>query len=89
MKLFRKIIELMNPILSPGELKNIIKTSLAFSDSSNEFDYIKRLYNSICLEATSDLKKLQQQGFSIREIEILTGISKSQVARELKEDVDE
>ena len=36
-----------------------------------------------------DLKKLQQQGFSTREIEILTGISKSQVARELKENVDE
>ncbi len=89
MKLFKKIIELMNPILSPGELKNLIKTSLAFSDSSNEFDYLKRLYNSICLDATDNLKKLQQQGFSIREIEILTGISKSQVARDLKEDVDE
>ena len=89
MKLFKKIIELMNPVLSPGELKNIIKTSLAFSDSSNEFDYLKRLYNSICLDASTDLKKLQQQGFSTREIEILTGVSKSQVARELKEDVDE
>lgn len=89
MKLFKKIINLMDPILSPGELKNVIKTSLAFSDGSNEFDYLKRLYNSICLNASSDLKKLQQQGFSTREIEILTGISKSQVARELKEDVDE
>ncbi len=89
MKLFKKIINLMDPILSPGELKNIIKTSLAFSDGSNEFDYLKRLYNSICLNASSDLKKLQQQGFSTREIEILTGISKSQVARDLKEDVDE
>lgn len=89
MKLFKKIIELMNPILSPGELKNIIKTSLAFSDSNNEFDYLKRLYNNISLDATNDLRKLQQQGFSTREIEILTGISKSQVARELKEDIDE
>lgn len=89
MKLFKKIIKLMNPILSPGELKNVIKTSLAFSDSSNEFDYLKRLYNSICKDASMDLKKLQQQGFSTREIEILTGISKSQVARELKENVDE
>ena len=34
---------------------------MAFSDSSNEFDYLKRLYNSICLDATSDLKKLQQE----------------------------
>ena len=89
MKLFEKIIRLMNPVLSPGELKNIIKTSLAFSDSNIEFDYLKRLYNKLCLDATTDLKKLQQQGFSVREIEILTGISKSQVARELKGANDE
>ncbi len=86
MKLFKKIIESMNPILSPGELKNIIKTSLAFSDSNNEFDYLRRLYNNVCLDSTTDLKELQRQGFSTREIEILTGVSKSQVARELKED---
>lgn len=89
MKLFKKIIGLMNPILSPGELKNIIRTSLAFSDNNNEFDYLKRLYNSICSDASTDLKTLQQQGFSTREIEVLTGISKSQVARELKEDLYE
>ena len=39
--------------------------------------------------ATFDLKELQNKGFTIREIEILTGVSKSQVARELKEDKDE
>ena len=78
----------MNPILSPGELKNVIKTSLAFSND-NEFDYLKKLYNSICSNHTNDLKTLRLQGFTVREIEILTGISKSQVARELKVDIDE
>ena len=89
MKLFRKIICQMNPILSPGELKNAIKTCLAFSDKGSEYDYLKRLYKSICSDCSDDLKILQMQGYSVREIEILTNISKSQVARELKEWLDE
>ena len=32
-----------------------------------------------------DLKTMQSQGFTVREMEILTGVSKSQVSRELKE----
>lgn len=86
MRLFRKILSYMNPIPYPGELKNLIKTSLAFSDPNNEYDYLKRLYgiaNKYC--TGSDLKDMQNKGFTVREIEILTGISKSQVSRELKE----
>jgi predicted transcriptional regulator len=36
-----------------------------------------------------DLKELQNKGFTVREIELLTGVSKSQVSRELKEEDDE
>ncbi len=82
--LFRKIMATMNDIPYPGELKNIIKRAMAFSDSSSEFDYLKKLYEAIH-QTSSDLKKLQQEGFSVRDIEILTGVSKSQVSRELKE----
>ena len=88
-KLLRKIVRLMNPILMPGELKNSIKTSLAFSDSNNPFDYLRRLYVSITGTVNIDLKKMQSQGFTVREIELITGVSKSQVARELKEEDDE
>ncbi len=84
-KLFKKIIGLMNPVLSPGELKNAIKTAIAFSTIGDEFDYLKRLYFSICANASNELKELQAQGFTMREIQILTGVSKSQVSRELKE----
>ena len=35
-----------------------------------------------------DLKYMQNKGFTVREIEILTGISKSQVSRELKDDFE-
>lgn len=82
MRLFRKIISKMDKIPYPGELKNIIKTSVAFSDPTNEYAYLKKLYEAI--SGPSDIKTLQNQGFSVREIEILTSISKSQVARELQ-----
>lgn len=85
-RLFKKIINLMDTIPYPGELQNLIKTSIAFSNPNNEFDYLKRLLNTIDkgLE-TSELKWMQEKGFTVREIEILTGVSKSQVSRELKE----
>ena len=82
-RLLKKIIHHMNSILSPAELKNEIKTSIAFSDPDDGQDYFKRLYKKICYE-NIDLKLLQEQGFTIREIEVLTGVSKSKVARELK-----
>lgn len=87
-RLFRKVINLMNEIIYPGELKNIIKTSVAFSDPQDGMDYIRRLYYSICGEKPEDLKKLQMQNFTVREIEILVGKSKSSIARELKEGVN-
>lgn len=83
-RLFRKIMKLMNPIPMPGELKNLLKTSVAFSDPSDEYDYLKRLYFSAMGTKATDIKELQEQGFTLREIEILTGVSKSQVSRSLK-----
>ena len=84
-RLFRKIIGLQNQLPFPGELKNVIRASIAFSDPNDEFDYLRRLYNALSGEKTMELKTLQEQGFTVREIEVLTGISKSQVARGLKE----
>lgn len=85
MRLFRKILEQMDTMPYPGDLKNIIKTSIAFSKPGDEYDYLRRLYHTVEGDNTTDLKVLQNSGFTVREIEILTGVSKSQVARELKE----
>ena len=84
-KLFKKIISLCDPMPNPGELKNIIKTSLAFSNLNYEYDYLIRLYETITQTRISDLDFiiLHNQGFSVREIEILTGKSKSKVSRNL------
>lgn len=84
-RLFRKILNLASPIPYPGELKNAIKTSIAFSNPNDEFDYYRRLYSNMVGAIPNDLKLLQNQGFTVREIEILTKISKSSVARDLKE----
>lgn len=89
-RLFRKIMKLLPQRMYPGELKNLIKTSVAFSNPQDGMDYFRRLYYSVCNEKPEDLKKLQEQKFTVREIEILTGKSKSSVARELREeDADE
>ena len=84
LKLFKKIVALMQEKIYPGDLKNIIKTSLAFSNPQNEYDYLTRLYEGITKsKIDGNIKKLQSEGFSLREIEELTGISKSQVSRGL------
>lgn len=84
MRLFRKVLLTAEHLPYPGDLKNIIKTSLAFSDPNSEFDYLKKLYESIDSKNNAgDLKALQGKGFTVRDIEMLTGISKSQVSREL------
>ncbi len=85
-KLFRKILQLINPLPMPGELKNLLKTSVAFSNPMDGYDYLKRLYFCATGMKPTDMRRLQEQGFSVREIEILTGISKSQVSRSLKGD---
>ncbi|AYQ24083.1 MULTISPECIES: ATP-binding protein [Enterococcus] len=85
-RLFRKILKTSSKLPYPGDLKNVIKTSLAFSDTKNGHDYLRRLYNSLVgnLENTN-IVDLYEQGFTVREIEKLTGESKSSVSRKLME----
>lgn len=68
----------------PGELKNIIKTSLAFSDVNSEYDYLKRLYNKLIGKLDQkDISDLYDEGFTVREIEKLKDESKSNIARKI------
>ena len=81
-KILNKIYSLVETLPYPGDLKNIIRSSIAFSDMTMEYGYLSKIYETITNEKlTNDLKKLQEQGFSVREIEKLTGISKSSVSR--------
>lgn len=87
-RLFKKILTLSKKIPYPGELKNIIKTSLAFSDLNSENDYLRRMFNSMIGSINGiDISQLHEMGFTVREIEKLKGESKSSVSRKLnKED---
>lgn len=86
-RLFRKILNAADRLPYPGELKNIIKTSLAFSDTNYDLDYLRRLYKNLVgdLDKT-DIAQLYAMGFTVREIEILKGESKSTVARKLSKE---
>ena len=88
-RLFRKIVGLLDPIPYPGELKNLIRTAVAFSDPDDGRDYFRRLYYSVTNKQPQDLKELKRQKFTVREMEILSKIPKSTVARELKEQTNE
>lgn len=85
-RLFKKIIKSSKRIPNPGDLRNIIRTSLAFSDPNDPNDYLKRLLKAMHQGKTLSVKELAKLKFTVREIEILTGISKSSVSRELSED---
>ncbi len=89
MRLFKKILSLSDCLPFPGDLKNIIKSAIAFSDPENEYDYLKRLYKQFANSATIDIDILKKQGFTIREMEKLTGISKSTLSRQLNGGNDE
>ncbi len=83
-RLFRKIIQLQTPIPNPGTLKNMIKSSIAFSDKDDPKDYLRRLYTAITNQTPDNLQQLKDQHFTLREIEILTKKPKSSVSRQLK-----
>lgn len=85
MRLFNKILKNLEVIPFPGDLKQIIKTAVAFSDSSSEYDYLRKLYLALNDNPkTIDIQKLNDEGYTTREIEILTRIPKSSVSRKLR-----
>ena len=86
MRLFNKILNNLDAIPFPGDLKQIIKTSVAFSDESNEYDYLRKIYLVLNDNPdTVDIQKLKESGYTTREIEILSRIPRSSVSRKLKE----
>ena len=70
----------------PGDLKQIIKTAIAFCDDSSEYDYLRKMYiNLYGLSGAIDIQDLSTQGYTTREIEILSKIPKSSVSRKLRD----
>lgn len=84
LKLFKKIIRINKELPLPGNLKNIIKAAIAFSDPNNESEYLKRLYLAFTGQKYIDFSELKSQGYTLREIEILSGVPRSSLSRNLK-----
>lgn len=82
-RLFRKIMKLFHPIPRPGDLQNLIRTAVAFSDPADGADYFRRLYSAIAKGASPEEPVLKEQGFTVREIALLTNKSKSDIGRTL------
>lgn len=80
---FRKILDTSQSLPYPGELKNLIRTSIAFSDPANQYDYLIRIFEALNGEPPT-INALQSRGFTVREMEVLTGISRSTISRTLK-----
>lgn len=82
-RLFKKLMGLFKKIPNPGELQNLIKTSVAFSDPNDGYDYFRRLLVAIGEGKVKSADELKAAGFTVREIGILLQKSKSGVGREL------
>ncbi|MFV8515999.1 AAA family ATPase [Mycoplasma sp. Z244B] len=83
-RLFKKILMNLKKMPYPGDIKNIIKTSIAFSNPDDGYDYLKRLYSSLISPIKNKtLVELYDEGFTLREIEALKGESKSSIARKI------
>ena len=88
--LFRKIMSLLSPLPYPGDLKNLIRTSIAFSSREENLGYLKTLFQKVCPGYQKlTVQDYRSMGFTIRDIEILSGIPRSTVARMLKEKAGE
>ncbi len=89
-RLCRKIFSMSSSLPYPGDLKNIIRSSIAFSDPSTPDAYVRNLFSSLIPEVKMDRESLQSMGFSLRDMEALLGISRSTLSRRLNEgDVNE
>lgn len=84
-RIFHKILKLEDPLPNPGELKNMIRTAVAFSDPKDDYDYLRRLYFVFTGHSPEPVRELEKENFTIREIAVLSNKPKSTVDRELKE----
>ena len=85
LKLFKKILHCASKLPFPGELSNTIRSCVAFSDPNNPYDYLRRLFEALSPSTDMSVASLSALGFTVREIEALTGTPRSTVSRMIKE----
>lgn len=84
-RLVKKIFETCENLPMPGDLKNIITSSIAFSDSNSKYDYLTRLFKELHPNEEITIDTLRKKyNFSLRDIEMISKTSKSKVGREIR-----
>ena len=83
-RLLERILQNAKELPYPGEVKNIIKTAIAFSDVDDDRDYLRRIYKALIGPLPSEPVDLRTQGFTVREVATLLGMSKTTAARAMK-----
>lgn len=86
-RLVRKILQLLKPLPMPGDLQNIVRTAVAFSDPTDGTDYFRRLFAVVSKGEPASERLLRDAGFTVREIGILTKQSKSAVGRKVEKGI--
>lgn len=90
LRLFNKILDRLPDIPLPGDMKQIIKTAIAFCDENYKFDYLRKIYLALNNNPQSvNIQELSEQGYTTREIEILSKIPRSSVSRKLNGGISE
>lgn len=84
LKLFHKVLALIKPRPRPSNLKNYIKWNLTLCNHEETNGFIRSLCQSVLNRNQLTILELSTLGFTVREIEAITGVSKSKVARDLK-----
>ena len=86
LRLLEKLFKNSSIELSPSETKNLIRLSLAFS-GSNKRKFFGRVCDNLGYSfGSKNIDKSYIELFTTRELETLTGISKSTIARSIKGD---
>ena len=88
LRLIQKLVENSFQNFSPAELRNFIKISLAFSNPDDPSSFFKRLFIKLySSEYLNDARFMNNQiGLTLREIETLTGVPKSNISRALEKE---
>lgn len=87
LSLFKKIIKNIKKQVSPADLRNLFRISIAFSNEDDSFEYLRRIFIKLYSnDLLMDLSYLHNElGLTVREIEALTGVPKSSVSRKMME----
>lgn len=84
-KVSKKFFKSLGGLPNPGELKNSIRVAVALSEKDNSSSLFSEIARRVSPAIRLDENNLRNLGFTIREIEQITGTPKSSLSRRFRE----